>query len=133
MYKNELDNLIDNIVTDISDYNIANLISKILIKKYKYIGNNKWQYYNSDKNIWIYDKQCKKLTNEININFINILINRINYYNKLKENNCNNIDICNNYDVIISKFLFIINKLYNKKYLNSIIKEVKPFLSDDIY
>ena len=68
MYKNELDNLIDNIVTDISDYNIANLISKILIKKYKYIGNNKWQYYNSDKNIWIYDKQCKKLTNEININ-----------------------------------------------------------------
>ena len=54
-------------------------------------------------------------------------------YMGIIQNLINNIDICNNYDVIISKFLFIINKLYNKKYLNSIIKEVKPFLSDDIY
>lgn len=133
MYNNEITKLIDNITIDISDYNIAILISALLKNKYKYIGNNKWQYYNSETNIWLNDTKNKRLIEYINTNITNVILNRINYYNELKNNNIENIDNFNNYDIINNKLLNIINKMHNKKYLNSIIKEAKSFLHNDIY
>ena len=133
MHNNEINKLIDNITIDISDYNIAILISSILKNKYKYIGNNKWIYYSFDENIWLNDKKNKKLIDDINLNITNLILNRINYYDDLKTHYINDIDKYNNYEIINKKLLFIINKLNNKKYINSIIKEVRPFLNDDIY
>ena len=133
MHNNEINKLIDNITIDISDYNIAILISSILKNKYKYIGNNKWVYYSFDENIWLNDKKNKKLIDDINLNITNLILNRINYYDDLKTHYINDIDKYNNYEIINKKLLFIINKLNNKKYINSIIKEVRPFLNDDIY
>lgn len=133
MHNNEINKLIDNITIDISDYNIAILISSILKNKYKYIGNNKWVYYSFDENIWLNDIKNKKLINDINFNITNLILNRINYYDDLKTHYINDIDKYNNYEIINKKLLFIINKLNNKKYINSIIKEVRPFLNDDIY
>lgn len=133
MHNNEINKLIDNITIDISDYNIAILISSILKNKYKYIGNNKWVYYSFDENIWLNDKKNKKLIDDINFNITNLILNRINYYDDLKTHYINDIDKYNNYEIINKKLLFIINKLNNKKYINSIIKEVRPFLNDDIY
>lgn len=132
MHNNEINKLIDNITIDISDYNIAILISEILKNKYKYTGNNKWVYYNLDENKWLNDKQNKKLINDINFNITNLILNRINYYNDLKTHYINDIDKYNNYEIINKKLLFIINKLNNKKYINSIIKEVRSFLNNDI-
>tara|TARA_B110001450_G_scaffold174680_1_gene163058 strand:- start:808 stop:1209 length:402 start_codon:yes stop_codon:yes gene_type:complete len=132
MYSNEINKLIDNITTDISDYNIAILISAIFKNKYKYIGNNKWIYYNFNEEMWQNDIKNKKLIDDINRNIINIILNRINFYNELKNINIDDIDKYNNYDIINNKLLLIINKLQNKKYLNSIIKEAKPFLNNDI-
>lgn len=132
MNNNEINKLIDNITTDISDYNIAILISSILKNKYKYMGNNKWVYYNLDENKWLNDKQNKKLIDDINYNITNLILNRINYYNDLKTYCINDIDKYNNYEIINKKLLFIINKLNNKKYIKSIIKEVRSFLNNDI-
>lgn len=133
MHNNEINKLIDNITTDISDYNIAILISSILKNKYKYTGNNKWIYYNLNENKWLNDKQNKKLIDDINFNITNLILNRINYYDDLKTQYVNDIDKYNNYEIINKKLLFIINKLNNKKYIKSIIKEVRSFLNDDIY
>lgn len=133
MHNNEINNLIDNITTDISDYNIAILISSILKNKYKYIGNNKWIYYDYSENIWLIDKKNKKLVNDINYNITNLILNRINYYDELKKYNIDDNDKYNNYEIINKKLLFIINKLNTKKYINSIIKEVRAFLNNDIY
>lgn len=132
MHNNEINKLIDNIISDISDYNIAILISSIFKNKYKYIGNNKWKYYNYSEQIWQNDNKNKKLIYDINTNITNLILNRINDYNELKNLNINDIDKYNNYDIINNKLLLIINKLHNKKYLNSIIKEVKSFLNNDI-
>ena len=132
MHNNEINKLIDNIISDISDYNIAILISSIFKNKYKYIGNNKWLYYNYSEQIWQNDIKNKKLIDDINTNITNLILNRINDYNKLKNLNINDTDKYNNYDIINNKLLLIINKLHNKKYLNSIIKEVKSFLNNDI-
>ena len=132
MHNNEINKLIDNITSDISDYNIAILISEILKNKYKYVGNNKWIYYNLDENRWLNDIKNKKLINDINFNITNLVLNRINYYNNLKTYYINDIDKYNNYEIINKKLLFIINKLNNKKYINSIIKEVRSFLNHDI-
>lgn len=133
MHNNEINKLIDNITIDISDYNIAILISSILENKYKYIGNNKWVYYSFDENIWLNDTKNKKLIDDINLNITNLILNRINYNDDLKTHYINDIDKYNNYQIINKKLLFIINKLNNKKYIKSIIKEVRSFLNDDIY
>jgi|TARA_B110000093_G_scaffold35434_1_gene36920 hypothetical protein len=132
MHNNEINKLIDNITCDISDYNIAILISSIFKNKYKYIGNNKWNYYNYSEKIWLIDTKNKKLIHDINTNITNLILNRINYYNELKNINIDDIDKYNNYDIINNKLLLIINKLHTKKYLNSIIKEAKSFLNNDI-
>jgi hypothetical protein len=132
MHNNEINKLIDNITCDISDYNIAILISSIFKNKYKYIGNNKWNYYNYSEKIWLIDTKNKKLIHDINTNITNLILNRINYYNELKNLNIHDIDKYNNYEIINNKLLIIINKLHNKKYLNSIIKEAKSFLNNDI-
>lgn len=132
MYSNEINKLIDNITSDISDYNIAILISTIFKNKYKYIGNNKWKFYNFNEEMWQNDIKNKKLIDDININITNIILNRINHYNELKNINIDDIDKYNNYEIINNKLLLIINKLHNKKYLNTIIKEAKPFLNNDI-
>tara|TARA_B110000003_G_C16654676_1_gene535992 strand:- start:16169 stop:16567 length:399 start_codon:yes stop_codon:yes gene_type:complete len=131
MQSNEINKLIDNITSDISDYNIAILISTIFKNKYKYVGNNKWIYYNNNEQKWQNDSKNKKLINDINIDITNLILNRIKYYNELK-NLIHDIDKYNNYEIINNKLLLIINKLHNKKYLNSIIKETKSFLNNDI-
>jgi hypothetical protein len=133
MNNNEINKLIDNITIDISDYNIAILISSILKNKYKYIGNNKWVYYSFNENIWLNDTKNKKLIDDINLNITNLILNRINNNDDLKTHYINDIDKYNNYEIINKKLLFIINKLNNKKYIKSIIKEVRSFLNDDIY
>ena len=133
MHNNEINKLIDNITIDISDYNIAILISSILKNEYKYIGNNKWVYYSFDENIWLNDTKNKKLIDDINLNITNLILNRINNNDDLKTHYINDIDKYNNYEIINKKLLFIINKLNNKKYIKSIIKEVRSFLNDDIY
>jgi hypothetical protein len=133
MHNNEINKLIDNITIDISDYNIAILISSILKNKYKYIGNNKWVYYSFNENIWLNDTKNKKLIDDINLNITNLILNRINNNDDLKTHYINDIDKYNNYEIINKKLLFIINKLNNKKYIKSIIKEVRSFLNDDIY
>tara|TARA_B110000259_G_scaffold180229_1_gene220706 strand:+ start:6692 stop:7093 length:402 start_codon:yes stop_codon:yes gene_type:complete len=132
MQSNEINKLIDNITCDISDYNITILISSIFKNKYKYVGNNKWIYYNNNEKIWQNDIKNKKLIHDINIDITNLILNRINYYNELKNLNIHDIDKYNNYEIINNKLLIIINKLHNKKYLNSIIKEAKSFLNNDI-
>ena len=105
MHNNEINKLIDNITIDISDYNIAILISSILKNKYKYIGNNKWIYYSFDENIWLNDKKNKKLIDDINLNITNLILNRINYYDDLKTHYINDIDKYNNYEIINKKLL----------------------------
>ena len=129
MHNNEINKLIDNITIDISDYNIAILISSILKNKYKYIGNNKWEYYDNKQESWINDIKNKKFISDINTNITNLVLNRIYYYEKLKKININNIDLYNSYDISNKKLLNIISKFHNKKYLNSIIREVKPFFN----
>jgi len=134
MYNNEiseinLEKLIDSLIIDISDYNVASVISSILKNKYKYIGNNKWEYYDNKQESWINDIKNKKFISDININITNLVLNRIYYYEKLKKININNIDLYNSYDISNKKLLNIISKFHNKKYLNSIIREVKPFFN----
>lgn len=133
MQNNEINKLIDNITCDIPDYALTILISSIFKNKYKYVGNNKWKYYNYNEQIWQNDIKNKKLIHDINIDLTNLILNRINYYNELKNLNINDIDKYNNYQIINNKLLLIINKLHNKKYLNTIIKETKPFFNNDIY
>tara|TARA_B110000483_G_scaffold240513_1_gene321297 strand:+ start:782 stop:1186 length:405 start_codon:yes stop_codon:yes gene_type:complete len=134
MYNNEiseinLEKLIDSLIIDISDYNVASVISSILKNKYKYIGNNKWEYYDNKQESWINDIKNKKFISDINTNITNLVLNRIYYYEKLKKININNIDLYNSYDISNKKLLNIISKFHNKKYLNSIIREVKPFFN----
>ena len=102
MQSNEINKLIDNITSDISDYNIAILISTIFKNKYKYVGNNKWIYYNNNEQKWQNDSKNKKLINDINIDITNLILNRIKYYNELK-NLIHDIDKYNNYEIINNK------------------------------
>jgi len=52
-----MDNIIDNCITNNSDYDIANAIYNILKDDFRYVENNVWEYIEND--LWYTDKNVK--------------------------------------------------------------------------
>lgn len=120
--------LIDECTNITSDYNIALVIHHILKNKYRYIGNNKWLYL-SKNNIWDNDKYNKNFKNDIENHVCNEFLNRIIVLTSL-NNELDNIDHINDNEIKIKNLLLCSNKLKNKNYLLTIIKEAKSFFED---
>lgn len=121
--------LIDQCTNFTSDFNIALVIHFILKNNYRYIGNNKWEYLSNDK-MWNHDIKNKKFKNDIEHYVCNEFLNRIIILTTLNDK-LNNIDEINDNDIKIKNLLFCSNKLKNKNYLLTIIKEAKSFFEDN--
>jgi hypothetical protein len=125
---NDIDVLINNCITYESHMEIALVIYTLLKDTYRYIGDNKWEYY--DDNVWKIDKSNINLMNDIKSKICNIFITKsiewINKYNIEEDSTIKYIYKCR-YDTIID----IVVNLKNKKYTNIIIKECKQFFIQD--
>lgn len=119
----EKNKLIDFCIDTTSDFNISRAIHYILQYKYRYNGTKKlWEYYYN--NNWNTDNKSQFLKKDIEILVCNEFLKRLEYWNKCK-NNKNDIDYNNDCDVKISNLLLCSNKLKNKKYIVTIIKEAR--------
>lgn len=120
-----MENIIDACITSNTDYDIANVIHKILKDKYKYIENNTWEYFDDISNKWHIDIKNKNLKNAIKNDVCKEFIQRSIYWaNKTKTVNSKT-------DIMSSKLLFIGNKMKDDKYISNIIKECKQFFITD--
>lgn len=120
-----MDNIIDNCITNNSDYDIANTIYKILKDDFRYVENNVWEYLEND--IWHTDKKYEKLKNAIRNNVCKLFIERSIYW----ANKTNSVN--SKTEMMSSKLLFIGTKLKEDKYISNIIKESKQFFVYDEY
>ena len=117
--------IIDACITCNTDYDIANVIHKILKNKYKYIENNMWEYFDDISNKWNIDIKKKNLKNAIKNDVCKEFIQRSIYWaNQTKTVNSKT-------DIMSSKLLFIGNKMKDDKYISNIIKECKQFFITD--
>jgi hypothetical protein len=121
----ELNKLIDCCIDTDSDFNISKTIHFILKNKYRYNGNKKWEYYDTDNNIWRPDNKSNLLKKDIEILVTNEFLKRIEYWNIMSKNNKNNTDYINDCQVKINKLLICSNKIKNKNYIITIIKEAR--------
>jgi len=120
-----MENIIDTCITSNTDYDIANVIHKILKDKYKYIENNTWEYFDDISNKWNIDIKNKNFKNAIKNDVCKEFIQRSIYWaNKTKTVNSKT-------DIMSSKLLFIGNKMKDDKYISNIIKECKQFFITD--
>lgn len=118
-----MDNIIDNCITNNSDYDIANVIYKILKSNFRYVENNVWEYLEND--IWYTDKKCEKLKIAIRNNVCKLFIERSIYW----ANKTNSVN--SKTEMMSSKLLFIGSKLKEDNYISNIIKESKQFFICD--
>lgn len=121
----ELNKLIDCCIDTDSDFNISKTIYFILKNKYRYNGNKKWEYYDTYNNIWRPDNKSNLLKKDIEILVTNEFLKRIEYWNIMSKNNKNNTDYINDCQVKINKLLICSNKIKNKNYIITIIKEAR--------
>lgn len=105
-------------------YDIAILTYELLKDKYKYVGKNKWDYYDKEKKEWINDINMREMKNDIKSVVVNEYLNKIN-----KLNDENNYDI--DKDLKIMGLLQMANKLKNEKFILELIKELKQFYNDN--
>jgi hypothetical protein len=120
-----MENIIDACITSNTDYDIANVIHKILKDKYKYIENNTWEYFDDISNKWNIDIKNKNFKNAIKNDVCKEFIQRSIYWaNKTKTINSKT-------DIMSSKLLFIGNKMKDDKYISNIINECKQFFITD--
>ncbi len=124
--------LIDNCVDYNSDYNISLAIHHILKNNYRYIGYGKWEYFDIYNKSWIIDINNKYLKRDIETNISNEFLNRITYWIS-KSNLEHNNNLKNDYELKINKLLICSNKLKNKKYIITIIKEARSLFEYDEY
>jgi len=120
-----MNKIIDDCITNNSDYDIANAIYKILKSDFRYIENNVWEYFEND--IWYTDKKCEKLKNAIRNNVCKLFIERsIHWANKTNSVNSKT-------EMMSSKLLFIGTKLKEDKYISNIMGESKQFFISNEY
>jgi len=130
--KNDIDKLIDCCIDINSDYNISLVIYNIFNHKYRYNNNNnKWEYFNKNDNKWYIDNKSKFLKDDIELQITNKFIDRINYWNNISNINNNNDDYVNDCQIKINKLLKCCNKIKNKNYITTIIKEAKSLFEHE--
>jgi hypothetical protein len=123
-----IDNLIDNCVSYNNHMEIAILIHSILKNKYKYIGNNIWEYQDEVTLIWCKDKNNIKFKDSINTIVCNEFINKSLLWLDKYNNECNS-EIKYIYKCRYDSIIDIIVNFKNKKYINNIINECKQYFN----
>ena len=112
----DINNCIDLCVMNNTDYDISQVVFKILEGKYRYISNNTWEYLDKDNN-WVSDIKQSNFKYSIKTEVYTHFIKRA-------------IELCDktgDTNIMSGKLLDISLKLKEDKYISTIIKESKQF------
>lgn len=111
-------------------YEIAVLLHKLYIYKYKYYGKSRWKYYDDKDNTWKDDKRTAHLRNTIKTHISDLFTNRYFYWYDLAMNGTNR-DLQMTYMEKATNLLKISYNLKMDNFISTVIKEAKGFF--DIY
>lgn len=112
----DINNFIDLCVMNNTDYDISQVVFKILEGKYRYISNNTWEYLDKDNN-WVSDIKQSNFKYSIKTEVYTHFIKRA-------------IELCDktgDTNIMSGKLLDISLKLKEDKYISMIIKESEQF------
>lgn len=106
---------------------IAQVANVVLKNKFRYIGNNVWEYQDDESNEWRVDTNNVGLFAAIRLNVCQIFIDRSIYW----QNQTYTADISMKIDCQLrcQKMLEICIKLKKEKYIKDVAKEARAFLS----
>lgn len=109
-----------------SHYDMSLVIYHILKDKYRYLGDNLWQYKNINDE-WINDiKNNLHIINDIKSIVINYFLSRSTYW--LEESKTNDdISLSNDNQIKSVRILQYSSKLKDEKFIKEIMKEIKQF------
>ena len=116
----DINNFIDLCVMNNTDYDISQVVFKILEGKYRYISNNTWEYLDKDNN-WVSDIKQSNFKYSIKTEVYTHFIKRA-------------IELCDkagDTNIISGKLLDIASKLKEDKYISMIIKESRQFFLNE--
>ncbi len=116
----DINNCIDLCVMNNTDYDISQVVFKILEGKYRYISNNTWEYLDKDNN-WVNDIKQSNFKYSIKTEVYTHFIKRA-------------IELCDktgDTNIMSGKLLDISLKLKEDKYISMIIKESRQFFLNE--
>jgi hypothetical protein len=116
----DINNFIDLCVMNNTDYDISQVVFKILEGKYRYISNNTWEYLDKDNN-WVSDIKQSNFKYSIKTEVYTHFIKRA-------------IELCDktgDTNIMSGKLLDISLKLKEDKYISMIIKESRQFFLNE--
>ena len=116
---------IDCCIINGSHYDVSLACVEVLKTKYRYKGNNIWEYVD-DAGIWHIDEKQAKLRYDIKTKVCNAFIQRSLFW-ETKSRNDADINICIDDKFRSNRLLIISSKLKEDKYISTIIKESKQF------
>ena len=116
----DINNCIDLCVMNNTDYDISQVVFKILEGKYRYISNNTWEYLDKDNN-WVSDIKQSNFKYSIKTEVYTHFIKRA-------------IELCDktgDTNIMSGKLLDISLKFKEDKYISMIIKESRQFFLNE--
>lgn len=126
---NLVEKYIDCCIINGSHYDVSLACVEILKNKYKYKGNNIWEYLNQN-NEWCIDEKQTKLKFDIKTIVCNAFVERAIYWENMSAID-HDINLSIDAKFRSNKLLIISSKLKDDKYILTIIKESKQFFTND--
>lgn len=121
-----INNYIDNCNIKLSHYDMAFVLSNIYKNKYRYLGKQKWEYYDETEQAWKEDNNKKNLKYDIKLNLSDMFMKRsLHWFNLSYTVTCVNLQIL--YKMKADKLLHAANFLKDDKYISTVIKEAGSF------
>lgn len=122
----DVNNCIDRCSFNLTHFDVANIIYKIFKNKYRYIGNRKWEYYDTTEKKWLRDHKKVKFKSDIKIIVSDLFIQRSVYWKQqsLQEKDINT-EIhakMRSENMVMSSY-----KLKNEGFISVVIKEAQSF------
>lgn len=121
---------IDRCYASATHYDIAVLLHKVFKRDFRFIGKNRWEYYDNSENLWKQDDKMLHLKNAIKTHICGLFISRYLYWFN-KSLDVRNADESFHYRYISDNMLRISYNLKSITFISTVIKEARGFF--DIY
>lgn len=123
-----LEKYIDCCIINGSHYDVSLACVEILKSKYRYKGNNVWEYIDDD-GVWHIDAKQSKLKYDIKTKVCNAFVQRSLFWDTKSTQSSTDINISIDDKFRANRLLIISSKLKEEKYISTIIKESKQFFN----
>lgn len=124
---NNINNYIDQCNYHLTHYDVALIVFKVFKKCYRYIGKHKWEYFDTNDNMWKKDERKNKLITDIKTIIADLFITRATYWYNISKNNNNDINTIIHENFMAEKMIRAGNKIKNNNFIAIVIKEAEPF------